>query len=123
MAATSAARPLPAQASEVDAHLQHGDWFASAGQIAPALAMYRSAALQCEQAGDQARSLAIHARIARLDPDPAVRAHIGELQFRAGQRTAAAETWDAVARDEQRQGRLPHALGAAKAALEAEPSL
>jgi tetratricopeptide (TPR) repeat protein len=123
MAATSAARPLPAQASEVDAHLQHGDWFASAGQIAPALAMYRSAALQCEQAGDATRSLAIHARIARLDPDPGVRAHIGELQFRAGQRAAAAETWDGVARDEQRRGRLSHALAAATGALEAEPSL
>ena len=93
MAATSAARPLPSQASQVDAHLQHGDWFAGAGQIAPALAMYRMAATQCEQHGELGRASAIYARIARLDPDRFVRIHrshivnadrIKELQPGAG---------------------------------------
>jgi len=122
MAAISAARPLPSQASVTDAHLQHGDMFASAGQVAPALAMYRMAATDAEAAGDFARAMAIHARIARLDPDPAVRGRIAQLQERAGQRTASAQTWDGVAKDELRLGRVPHALAAARAALTAEPS-
>lgn len=122
MAASFAARPLPSQASLVDAHLQHGDWFASAGQVAPALAMYRMAAGECEQTGDFGRAMAIYARIARFDHDPAVRARIAEMQLRAGQRAQGAATWDGVARDELRLGRLPHALAAARAALTAEPS-
>ncbi len=122
MAAISAARPLPSQASVTDAHLQHGDLFASAGQVAPALAMYRMAATNAEAAGDIARAMAIHARIARLDPDPAVRGRIAQLQERAGQRSASAQTWDGVAKDELRLARVPHALAAARAALTAEPS-
>jgi tetratricopeptide (TPR) repeat protein len=120
--AISAARPLPSQASELDAHLQHGDMFASAGQVAPALAMYRMAATQCELTGELGRALAIHARIARLDPDPGMRARIAELQLHLGQRPAAANTFDGVARDQLRLGRVPHALAAAAAALAAEPT-
>ncbi|MBC8073606.1 MAG: hypothetical protein IAG13_35115, partial [Deltaproteobacteria bacterium] len=110
----SAARALPSQASEIDAHLQHGDLFASAGQVAPALAMYRMAAAQCEQAGAFARAMAIHARVARLDPDPTVRARIGELQLRAGQHAAAGETLDGVVQGELRLGRVAQALAAAR---------
>ncbi|HWB76902.1 MAG TPA: hypothetical protein VG755_18170 [Nannocystaceae bacterium] len=80
------------------------------------------AATQCEQEGDVARAMSIHARIARFDPDPAVRARIAEMQLRAGQRTQGAETWDVVAREELRLGRVAHALAAARAALTAEPT-
>ncbi|MBX7079002.1 MAG: tetratricopeptide repeat protein [Nannocystaceae bacterium] len=118
--AHGAPMPLPSQPSQIDAQLQHADWFASVGQLAPALGMYRTAALQCEQQGDHARALAIHARIARLDHDPGVRLRIGELQLALGQSRQAAETLDGVVRDELRWARVPQALAAATVAVQAD---
>lgn len=119
----SAPMPLPSQSSEIDAQLAHADGFVAQGQAALALGMYRTAALLAEQRGDLARALAIHARIARIDPDPGSRMRIGELQLALGQRTEAAAMLDAVARDESRTGRLLQALHAATTAVTAVPSI
>lgn len=119
----SAPMPLPSQSSEIDAQLAHADGFVAMGQVPMALGMYRTAALLAEQRGDLARALAIHARIARIDPDPGARMRIGELQLQLGQRNEAAMMLDGVARDELRTGRLLQALHAATTAVTAVPSL
>jgi tetratricopeptide (TPR) repeat protein len=119
----SAPMPLPSQSSEIDAQLAHADGFVAMGQTVLALGMYRTAALLAEQRGDLGRALSIHARIARIDPDPGARMRIGELQLALGQRTEAAAMLDGVARDEQRTGRLLQALHAATTAASAVPSI
>lgn len=118
----SAPMPLPSQTSEIDAHLHHADAFVATGQVVLALGMYRTAALLAEQRHDVHRALAIHARIARIDPDPGARARIGELQLALGQRAEAATTLDTVVRDELRAGRWPQALHAATTAVSAAPT-
>jgi len=115
--------PLPSQSSEIDAQLAHADGFVAMGQVALAAGMYRTAALLAEQRGDLARALAIHARIARIDPDPGARMRIGELQLALGQRAEAAAMLDVVVRDELRTGRLLQALHAATTAVTAAPSI
>jgi len=114
--------PLPSQTYEIEAQIQHADGFVASGQTGLALGMYRTAALLAEQRGDLPRALAIHARIARLDPAPSSRARIGELQLALGQRAEAAATLDAVVRDELRAGRWPQALHAATTAVAAMPT-
>lgn len=118
----SAPMPLPSQTSEIDAHLQHADGFVAMGQVVLALGMFRTAALLAEQRGDLPRALSIHARIARIDPDPGARTRIGELQLALGQHAEAAMTLDAVVRDELRVGRWPQALHAATIAVTAAPT-
>lgn len=117
-----AAMPLPSQPSEIDAHLGHADAFAAQGQLALALGMYRTAANLAEQRQDHAGAIAIFARIARLDRDPAVRGRIGELQIALGQREQGAATLDGVARDELAIGRLANGLAAAEQAARAVPT-
>ena len=114
---------LPSQTSEIDAHLHSADGFVAVGQLALALAMYRTAALLAEQRNDLHRALAIHARIARIDPDPGARMRIGEIQLTLGQPCEAAATLDAVARDEFRAGRWAQALHAATTAAGSVPSI
>ncbi len=118
----AAPAPLPTQASDVDAQLMHADWFVSTGQAAQATAMYRTAAMLCEQRGDLQRALAIQARLARVDRDPVVRWHIGDLQQRLGQGDAAAATFDGLVGDEYAAGRWAQASFAAEAALAADPN-
>jgi tetratricopeptide (TPR) repeat protein len=115
--------PLPSQSSDIDAQLANADGFVAMGQVAPALGMYRTAALLAEQRGDLPRALSIHARIARIDPEPGARMRIGELQLALGQRVEAAAMLDGVARDELRFGRLLQALRAATIAVLAVPTL
>ncbi len=114
--------PLPSQPSLIDAQLQNADWFAAAGQIGPALGLYRTAAQTAEAQGLGQRALAIHARIARLDADPAVRLRIAALQLQLGQADVAAATADGVVKDELRLQRVPQAMAAARLAVAAEPT-
>jgi tetratricopeptide (TPR) repeat protein len=117
-----AAMPLPSQPSEIDVQLQAADAFATQGQLALALGMYRTAANLAEQRQDLVGALSIYARLARLDRDPAVRGRIGDLQVALGQRDVGAATLDGVARDELALGRLPNALFAAEQAARAVPT-
>lgn len=114
--------PLPSQPSEIDAHLGHADAYAAQGQTVLALGMYRTAANLAEQRQDRAGALAIFARIARLDRDPAVRGRIGELQIALGHLDAGAATLDGVARDELSIGRFANGLFAAESAARAVPT-
>jgi tetratricopeptide (TPR) repeat protein len=115
--------PMPSQPSVIDTHLLHADHCVQSGQLAPALALYRTAAATAESQGDFARALGIHARISRLDPDPSVRLHIGELLRRAGQHAQAADVFEGVVREEGRANRCAHALVAARAAYDVDPTL
>jgi tetratricopeptide (TPR) repeat protein len=114
--------PMPSQPSVIDAHLLHADHCVQSGQLAPALALYRTAAATAESQGDFARALSIHARISRLDPDPSVRLRIGELLRHAGQLSQAADVFEGVVREEGRANRCGHALVAARAAYEVDPT-
>lgn len=114
--------PMPSQPSIIDAQLQHADSFAAAGQVGPALGLYRTAAQLAESQGLTQRALAIHARIARLDADPAVRLRIAALQLQLGQAAMAAVTADGVVRDQLRHQRVTHAMAAAELAVTAEPT-
>jgi predicted Zn-dependent protease len=114
--------PMPSQPSVIDTHLVHADHCIQSGQLAPALALYRTAASIAEQQGDLARALSIHARLSRLDPDPSVRLPIGDLLRRAGQVAQAADVFEGVMRDEGRANRIGHALVAARAAYEVDPT-
>ena len=114
--------PMPSQPSVIDTHLLHADHCIQSGQLAPALALYRTAASIAEQQGDFARALSIHARLSRLDPDPSVRLPIGDLLRRAGQVAQAADVFEGVMRDEGRANRIGHALVAARAAYEVDPT-
>jgi predicted Zn-dependent protease len=114
--------PLPSHPSVIDTHLLHADHCVQAGQVAPALMLYRTAAAVAEGQGDLPRALSIHVRISRLDPDPSVRLRIGELLRRAGQSSQAADVFESVVRDESRAQRWGHALVAARAAHETDPT-
>jgi thioredoxin-like negative regulator of GroEL len=123
--------PMPSQPSVIDTHLLHADHCIQSGQLAPALALYRTAAAIAEQQGDFPRALSIHARLSRLDPDPSVRLPIGDLLRRAGQVAQAADVFEGVMRDylqaaarvgEGRTNRIGHALVAARAAYEVDPT-
>lgn len=115
--------PMPSQPSVIDTHLLHADHCVQSGQLAPALALYRTAASIAEQQGDFPRALSIHARLSRLDPDPSVRMPIGDLLRRAGQVGQAADVYEGVMRDQGRANRIGHALVAARAAYEVDPTL
>jgi tetratricopeptide (TPR) repeat protein len=114
--------PMPAQPSVIDTHLLHADHCIHSGQLAPALALYRTAAAIAESQGDFARALGIHARISRLDPEPSVRMPIGQLLRRAGQYAQAADVFEGVLREEARAHRWAHALVAARAAYDVDPT-
>ncbi len=114
--------PMPSQPSVIDTHLLHADHCVQNGQLAPAMALYRTAASIAEQQGDFPRALSIHARLSRLDPDPSVRLPIGDLLRRAGQVAQAADVFEGVMREEGRANRIGHALVAARAAYEVDPT-
>jgi predicted Zn-dependent protease len=114
--------PLPSQPSVIDAHLLHADHCVQNGQVAPALALYRTAAALAEGQGDLARAMSIHVRISRLDPDPSVRYRIGALLRQSGQASQAADVFEGVVRDEGRAQRWGHALVAARAAYDVDPT-
>jgi len=122
MSVKPAPMPMPSQPSVIDTHLLHADHCVQTGQLAPALALYRTAAATAESQGDFARALGIHARISRLDPDPSVRLRIGELLRHAGQNAQAADVFEGVMREEGRANRCAHALVAARAAYDVDPT-
>jgi thioredoxin-like negative regulator of GroEL len=122
MSVKPAPMPMPSQPSVIDAHLLHADHCVQSGQLAPALALYRTAATMAENQGDFARALGIHARISRLDPDPSVRLRIGELLRHAGQNAQAADVFEGVMREEGRANRCARALVAARAAYDVDPT-
>ena len=122
MSVKPAPMPMPSQPSVIDTHLLHADHCIQSGQLAPALALYRTAAATAESQGDFPRALGIHSRISRLDPDPSVRLRIGELLKRAGQRSQAADVFEGIVRDEGRANRCAHALVAARAAYDVDPT-
>jgi hypothetical protein len=107
--------------SQVEGHLAHAEWFAQNGEIAQAIAMLRTAASTCEDAGDATRALELWKRVVMLDGSYDARLRVAQLQRAVGRRREAAVTFEVLAEEAIGRGWLQHALEGYIAAVEAEP--
>jgi tetratricopeptide (TPR) repeat protein len=122
--ARNAAAPLPQQRSDVEVNLMHADWFASQGQIAQAIALYRTVGSTCRQRGDHRRAVTAFASVARLEgPGSDAKLQMGESLLALEQRADAARTLEQAGHELLSVGFVPTALHAFHQAAVAAPSV
>ena len=122
MARRDAATPLPQQRSAFEANLMHADWFASRGQTAQAVALYRTAATNAENGGQYAVAVTAYASVARLEgAGSSATIKVGEMRLRMGQREEAAEVFGTAGQECMASGAWREGLRAFRMAAKAQP--
>lgn len=124
MARHDAAAPLPQQRSDVEVNLMHADWFAARGQLAQAVALYRTVGSVCKARGDHRRAVTAFASVARIEgPGSDARLQMGECLLAMEQRVDAARTLDQAGHELASVGFVPSALHAFHMAADADPTI